>query len=177
MMIKQNYEELVDKIVEKSGKGKSEIDQKIDEKLKQLSGLISKEGAAHIVANQLGIKLVEQTSGKLQIKNILAGMRDVETTGKVLRTFPVRTFNVDGREGKVGNLIMGDETGTIRLVMWGDQATHLDNISEILSFTVNEKIDLFESFKEAKLNGEQIELKVKKEEKVAVFAGDLSALD
>ena len=127
-MIKQTYDELVQKITERSKLPKSEVEDKISAKLKQLSGLISKEGAAHIVANQLGIKLVEQTSGKLQINNILIGMREVETIGRVLNIYPAREFQVQERTGKVGSLLIGDETGTIRLVLWGDQANNLDNI-------------------------------------------------
>jgi len=127
-MIKQTYDELVQKISEKSKLSKVEVEEKINAKLKQLSGLISKEGAAHIVANQLGIKLVEQTSGKLQINNILIGMRDVETIGRVMTIYPAKEFQVQDRTGKVGSLVIGDETGTIRLVLWGDQANNLVNI-------------------------------------------------
>ena len=85
-------EQAISKIKEASGLSEEEIKGKIDAKLDQLSGLVSKEGAAYIIANELGVKLFEQTSGKLQIKNILAGMRDVETVGKVTRKFDVKEF-------------------------------------------------------------------------------------
>ncbi|MFH1399596.1 MAG: hypothetical protein ABIG95_05800 [Candidatus Woesearchaeota archaeon] len=128
-MIKLSYDEVVERIQQKSGLSRAEIEIRVDKKLKQLSGLISKEGAAHIVANQLGIKLIEQTSGKLKIKDLLNGMREVETVGKVIRLFPVRTFRVKDRDGQVGSLIIGDETGTIRVVMWGDRADSMVNIT------------------------------------------------
>ena len=102
----------------------------IDLKLKQLSGLISKEGAAHIIANELGVKIFEQASGKLQIKNILAGMRSVETLGKVTRKFELREFQTQSGTGKVSNIVIGDETGSIRLVMWGEQATSINKLNE-----------------------------------------------
>jgi len=119
-MIKMPYNDILEKIKEKSGLSEEEIKEKIDTKLKQLSGLISKEGAAHIVANELGVKLFDALGGKLQIKNILAGMRSVEVVGKVLRVFELREFNSKGRAGKVASFVIGDETGTIRIVMWGD---------------------------------------------------------
>ncbi|MFW9876291.1 MAG: DUF2240 family protein, partial [Candidatus Thorarchaeota archaeon] len=81
-MIKIPFEDIISKIKEKSNLSEEEINSKIEQKTKQLSGLISKEGAAHIIANELGIKLFEDFSGKLQIKNIVTGMRDVETVGK-----------------------------------------------------------------------------------------------
>ncbi|MDD5086314.1 MAG: OB-fold nucleic acid binding domain-containing protein [Candidatus Nanoarchaeia archaeon] len=124
------YNEILEKIRQKSGLSEQEIKDKIDAKLKQLSGLISKEGAAHILANELGIKLFDSLGGKLQIKNILSGMRSVEVVGRVTRVFELREFNSNGRQGKVASMIIGDETGTIRVVMWGEQADRINEIKE-----------------------------------------------
>ncbi|MBU1204685.1 MAG: DUF2240 family protein [Nanoarchaeota archaeon] len=129
-MIKMPYNDILEKIQEKSGLTEQEIKEKIDTKLKQLSGLISNEGAAHIVANELGVKLFDALGGKLQIKNILTGMRSVEVVGKVLRVFELREFNSKGRSGKVASFVIGDETGTIRIVMWGDQAENITKLKE-----------------------------------------------
>ena len=130
-MIKLPFNDIVAKIKEKSGISEEEINSKVDEKLKQLSGLVSKEGAAHIVANELGVKLFEAVSGKLQIGNILAGMRDVETVGKVQQVFGVNEFQrKDGTPGKVASSVVGDETGTIRIVGWGSQADNVGKLKE-----------------------------------------------
>ncbi|MBU1704973.1 MAG: DUF2240 family protein, partial [Nanoarchaeota archaeon] len=129
-MLQVPLDQIIEKIKEKSGLSEQDIKKKIDDKLKQLSGLISKEGAAHIIANELGIKLFEQTSGKLQVKNILAGMRDVEATVKVTNVFPITEFSrKDGTPGKVGSFIAGDETGTIRFVLWNEQTNLLDQLA------------------------------------------------
>jgi replication factor A1 len=127
-MINLSYEEIITKIKEKSGMSEEELKTKIDGKLTQLSGLISKEGAAHIIASELGIKLIDKVSGRLQIKNILTGMRDVESVGKVASIFELRQFNSKGREGKVSSLLMADETDNVRVVMWNEQA---DSISKV----------------------------------------------
>ncbi|MBW2977604.1 DUF2240 family protein [Candidatus Woesearchaeota archaeon] len=129
-MIKIPISDIISKIQAKSNLSEQEINSKIEKKLDQLSGLISREGAAHIIANELGIKLFEQTPGKLQIKNILAGMRNVETLGKVQRLFELREFQTQNRSGKVASMVVGDETGTIRIVMWGDQAEKIKEIKE-----------------------------------------------
>ena len=133
-MISMPLDQAIGIIKEKTSLSEEEINNKIDTKLNQLSGLVSKEGAAYIIANELGVKLFEQTSGKLQIKNILTGMRDVETVGKVIQKYDIREFNVNGREGKVGNFIIGDETGTIRIVCWGAKADELSkfNVNDII---------------------------------------------
>lgn len=129
-MIKIPYEEIILKVNESTKMSVTEIEERIDRKLKQLSGLISKEGAAHIVANELGVKIFEPLSGRLQIKNILAGMRDVETIGKVLQIYELREFSNETKSGKVASLLVGDETGTIRVVMWGSQADNVANIEQ-----------------------------------------------
>ena len=54
-MITIPYEKLLERMQEASGKSKEELAKKIQAKLEELSGLISKEGAAHIVANELGV--------------------------------------------------------------------------------------------------------------------------
>lgn len=111
---------MLGKIEEKAGLSRDQIQERIDAKLKQLSGLISKEGAAHIIANELGIKLLEN-SGK--IKDIYAGMRSVEFAGKVQTIYPLNTFaRQDGTEGKVSSCMVADETGIMRVVGWGEQA-------------------------------------------------------
>src|SRR3989338_5779282 len=129
-MIKMPLQDIIEKIKKESGLSEEEISGKIEEKMRQLSGLISKDGAAHIIANELGIKLLEAISGKLQIKNILAGMRDVETVGKVQRIFETREFQSGERQGKVASIIIADETGSIRAVLWGNQADNLKDIKE-----------------------------------------------
>jgi replication factor A1 len=129
-MIKIPFEDAISKIKEKSGLSEEEINSRISQKTAQLSGLISKEGAAHIIANELGIKLFEDFSGKLQIKNILEGMRDVETVGRVQQVFETREFQAGERSGKVASLVIGDETGTIRIVLWGSQADATKEVKE-----------------------------------------------
>ncbi len=120
---------IIEKIKESSDLTEGQIRDKIKDKLEQLSGLISEEGAAHIIANELGIKLYEPT-GKLQIKNILAGQRNVEVLGKVQRKFDVRDFDTGERHGKVGSFMIADETGLIRIVLWNDIANQLEKINE-----------------------------------------------
>ena len=89
-MLKIPYEDVVAKIKEQSQISDEDLTKKIDEKMQQLSGLISKEGAAHIIANELGIKIFDQISGKMAVEKLLPGMRDVEVVGKVTAVYEVR---------------------------------------------------------------------------------------
>ncbi len=128
-MIKIPYDDIIKKIREGSNLSEAEIEAKIKEKMDQLAGLISKEGAAHIIANELGIKVINQVSGKLKIKDILPGMRGVELEARVQQVYEKREFQrADGSMGKVANMLVGDETGVMRIVMWGSTADELSKL-------------------------------------------------
>ena len=131
-MIKVSYDEIINKIVENSNLSKDDIESKVKDKMGALAGLISKEGAAHIIANELGVKVLEQTSGKLKIKSILPGMRNLEIDAKVRAVYELREFvrKTDGAKGKVANFIVADDTDTIRVVMWGNVADKIKNIKQ-----------------------------------------------
>lgn len=124
------YEDLIAKIEEGAGISREEIEQKIAEKLNQFSGLISKEGAAHIIANELGVRLAAPSQGRLIIKNIVSGMRSVDVLGKVMRLDPVRTFQKAERSGSLASMMIADESGSIRVVAWGDQTQIWSNLKE-----------------------------------------------
>lgn len=110
----QTYEQLVDRISRLTGLMIEDIERKVEAKRAKLSGLISKEGAALIVAAELGINFEKQ---KVKI-NEVGGMRKVNVVGKIIQLFPVREFKKENREGKVANLVIADETGSIRVVLW-----------------------------------------------------------
>ncbi len=128
-MINMPYEMIEEKVVAASGITKEEFAEKVKAKMEQLSGLISKEGAAYIIANELGVKLL-QTEGLIKIKNIISGMRSVETAGKVIRKFPVNEFERNGAIGRVASFIIADETGQIRVTAWHNATAMLENFKE-----------------------------------------------
>ena len=64
-----------------------------------------------------------------KIKDIKDGMGDINVTGKVLEVSEVRTFQrKDGNSGRVGNLLIGDETGTLRVTLWDEKTDFLNQI-------------------------------------------------
>lgn len=129
-MIHMPIPEIISRIQAATKLSESDIKTKIDAKQKQLSGLVSQEGAAHIIANELGVKLIETVTGKLQIKSIVSGIRSLETVGRVMNIYELRTFKRGDSTGQVGTFVLGDETGTIRVVCWGQQATIINQIKQ-----------------------------------------------
>jgi len=110
-----NYENIVERISRSSGVAKEEIERRVEAKRAKLSGLISKEGAAQVIAAELGISFDNE---KLKIGELLPGMRKVNVIGKVINRFPVRTFVRNGKESKVANIVIADETSNIKVVFW-----------------------------------------------------------
>ena len=54
-MLQGNYDRILMKIANSSGLGKEEVERRIEAKRAKLSGLISDEGAAQVIAAELGI--------------------------------------------------------------------------------------------------------------------------
>ena len=117
-MLKLSYEQILEKIQGSTDKSRSQIELLVENKQKQLSDLISKEGAAHIIANELNVKLFENIEKRYKINDLISGMNSVEVLVKISQVYGVREFQRNEKSGKVANLLVGDETGACRAVIW-----------------------------------------------------------
>ena len=127
-----SLEEIVDKIISETKISKKELEERIRVKREELGGLITEEGAAHIVASELGIDLFKDqklSTTQLFIKDLISGMNNISVIGRVMKIYASREFVRDGKQSYVVNLIIGDKTKTIRTVLWGDHAQNIDKIS------------------------------------------------
>jgi replication factor A1 len=70
---------------------------------------------------------VDLTDG-YAVEDLSMGLSDVSVRGQVLDTDnSVRTFDRDdGSEGRVANLVLGDETGRIRVTLWDENTELID---------------------------------------------------
>ncbi len=111
----QNYDMLIERIVRESKLEREEVERRVEAKKAKLSGLISKEGAAQIIAAELNISF---DNIEAKIGELMPGMRNVSVVGKILNLFPVREFERNGRKGKVLNFVLADDTNNMRIVLW-----------------------------------------------------------
>ena len=131
-MFKMSYIQIVNEIRNKTGLTEEEVGSRVDKKLALLSDLISKEGAAHIVANELGVKLFpEYSEKKLKISGLIPGLNFINIDAKVMALYEVKSFKNEKREGKVASLLIGDETGIARLVLWDTKLIEIIEKSKI----------------------------------------------
>ncbi len=119
-----NYKSFIELISRTSGVPVEELEKRVEAKQTKLSGLISKEGAAQVIAAELGINLDKEI---IKISQINPGMRKINIVGKIMTLFPVKEYNKNGRSGKIGAFILADETSNIRTVLWDEN--HIELIS------------------------------------------------
>lgn len=159
-MFQGNYDKLLEKIASSAGLEKAEIERRIEAKRAKLSGLISKEGAAQIVASELGICFDNE---RLKLNELIPGMRKVNTVGKVINLSPVRSFTTKkGDEGKVANLFIADDTSNIKVVLWDTNHIALiengtivkDKVIELVNASMRDNELHLGSFSELKLSNQ-----------------------
>lgn len=122
---------VIKRILEEGDLSQDELEQKVKKKIKKFSGLVSKEGAARLVAKEEGIELSKPEKSELKIENVVPGIKQVTLKGKVTSISDVNEFERDdGSQGKVISLTLSDETGQIRLPLWDEQTELADKIEE-----------------------------------------------
>jgi replication factor A1 len=136
-MITIPYEKIKEKIKEQEGLTDAEIEKRVKEKLTSLAGLISQEGAIHIVANELGVNLAPDREN-LKVKDLLAGMRGITLNVRVMRKYELREFNKEGRAGKVASFLAGDESGVTRVTLWNEQTEDFAKVDEGMTVQLKE---------------------------------------
>lgn len=119
------YSQLLERIATSSGLTQEEIDRKIEAKRAKLSGLISKEGAAQIVAAELGVNFDNQ---RMKLGELSEGQKRVRIVGKITKVMPTRSYEKNGKSGKVGSFFVGDESSNTRVVLW--DTAHITLIDE-----------------------------------------------
>ena len=117
--------QLVEFISQSSGTSVEDIERKIEAKQAKLAGLISKEGAAQIIAAELNVNFDKQM---IKIVQMVPGMRRINLIGKIIELAPIREYNKNGRSGKIGSFVLADDTSNVRTVLWDEN--HIDLIGK-----------------------------------------------
>jgi ssDNA-binding replication factor A large subunit len=95
----------------------------IDEKKKEGRGLLSDEGAARLVAEELLIQTRGTELGRMQVKDLVSGLNDVTISGRVLLAWPPQQFQRrDGTPGRVMRLVLIDRSGRVSCALWDRHA-------------------------------------------------------
>ncbi len=123
-----DYEEILNNMITKGKITKEEAEKRILEKQRELSNLISKEGAAYIISKEMGLDIFPKIDRRLEIRNVVPLIRDLKLSGRIVSISDIKEFESKGRMGKVASIVLGDATGTIRLTLWDEQTELIDRL-------------------------------------------------
>jgi ribosomal protein L35AE/L33A len=126
-------EKLFEDLMKKSGKSEEELNSMIQDKINELSGLVSEEGAIYIIANDLGIRLevekLKKENKLIKIEDIKEPNQSVTFAGKVIRKYDLINFTSSkGNQGSVQSILLKDETGIIRVTFWNELTEKLNEV-------------------------------------------------
>ena len=129
-----NVEKLIEELERKSGLSREELMKRIDKKIIEQDNLITIVGAIYLVARELGIELPSERR-RVTISSIIPGMRRVSFVGRVFKVSRVVEFGV-GKKGKVVNLFVGDSTGYVKIPLWNEQVSYIDQKKVVIGSLV-----------------------------------------
>jgi len=95
---------------------REEFERRVDAKIEECGDLVDEPTAAMLVVGELGRQHVK-------IKGLSARSSLFSFFGKVVdKTEPKEFDRADGEKGWIATLLLGDETGTTRVVLWDEKA-------------------------------------------------------
>ena len=91
----------------------------VERKFREYNGLVNRETAAYIVAQEMGLDVEEETTPELKVSHLAPGMRRVRLSGKVLALYPIQEYTrKDGSTAQAQRLILRDESDRVELTLW-----------------------------------------------------------
>jgi len=138
-------------IARKPGLKKEKLLEIVEKKRAEAEGLLNREGAAFLVAAELGVPLTDShLTTKLEIKDLMPNLGNVTVSGRVLAVYPLQTFSrKDGSQGRLRRVLIGDRTGMLDVHLWDDKAEELVR----LHIDRNSPINVIHGYTRQSLNG------------------------
>jgi replication factor A1 len=127
-------ENIIDKIItQRKDITKKEIVDRIESKKKEAQGLLSDEGAARIIAQELFVKVNGKSFNQIKVKDLVTNLNDITLSARIISIWPIKEFNKsNGNIGKILRILLADSTGIIRCVLWNGKAEQLASEEDIL---------------------------------------------
>jgi len=124
-----DFETLIKKILDKKPElTKEKLMELIEKKRVEAKNLLNLEGAAFLVALDLGISIFEEgrLTTRMKINDLIPNLGDVTVSGRVLMFYPVQEFTkTDGSKGKLQRVLVGDESGMVEVFVWNEKVDEI----------------------------------------------------
>jgi replication factor A1 len=119
-------QDIIQKILEKNPEiSQGQILEKLQAEKTRTGGLLGDETLLRLIAAKFGVEVQQNTihnSGILSTSRLFAGLHDVTVAGRLIAVFPAKTFQGAEKSGKFATLMIADNEGILRVVLWNDKA-------------------------------------------------------
>jgi replication factor A1 len=118
------FEEMVERILSCCpGVSRESVLERLEAERRRAGGLISDESLVRMIAVGFGCEVLncEAAAPALLLGDLIPGLNDVSVVGRVVAVFSPRAFN-GSRKGRFASLLIADESGVLRVVLWNDKA-------------------------------------------------------
>jgi len=118
-----NAEQTRKKLLAK-GISESELSEKIRKKKKEFGGLLNESAALFIIAKDEGVSVrpLEKKLEFTKLADLRNNQEDVNVSCVAERVYGLKTFERNGRKGSVCNIVVADDSGVGKLVLWNRDA-------------------------------------------------------
>ena len=102
-----------------------QILEKLQAERDRTGGLLGDETLLRLIAAKFGVQVQQNTihnSGILSTSRLFAGLYDVTVAGRLIAVFPAKTFQGAEKSGKFATLMLADNEGLLRVVLWNEKA-------------------------------------------------------
>ncbi len=129
--ILNNSNEIYKKVKDETGKSDFELNEQLNKIKEKYQGLLSDVGANIMLAKLLGVNLdLKKTNSFLKISEINGSIDGVSLYARVKSISPIKKFvGKDGSPGVIQAIYLGDETGLIKLNLWHDKASLVQELN------------------------------------------------
>jgi replication factor A1 len=123
---KMTTRELIQEIQRKNPLiSQEQIQERLQVERAKTGGLLGDETLLRLIAAKFGVQVQLnsiQNSGTLKTSRLFAGLYDVTVAGRLVAVFPAKTFQGVEKSGKFAILMIADEEGLLRVVLWNEKA-------------------------------------------------------
>jgi replication factor A1 len=102
-----------------------QIQERLKAEREKTGGLLGDETLLRLIAAKFGVQVQLnpfQHSAVLSTSRLFAGLYDVTVAGRLIAVFPAKTFQGAEKSGKFATLMLADEEGLLRVVLWNEKA-------------------------------------------------------
>ncbi len=88
-------------------------------------GLLGDETLLRLIAAKFGVQVQQNSfpnSGILSTSRLFAGLYDVTVAGRLIAIFPAKNFQNGEKSGKFATMMIADNDGILRVVLWNEKA-------------------------------------------------------